>query len=448
MTIDALVEQLWAPDPNTRFAARDALIPYGAEAVEPVLRRLRDDTRTGEWGAATAVLIALGDAAFGPLVEVLAAEPGEEVRRRASWAFGFLELPDPSRYVPLLAHPSATVRECAVGALQSMGSAAVPFAESLVPLLADPDATVRERAAAAFVRMGAGAIPVLRAARRTPGPQRRPAFTALVEIGGWDAVEQADRWALERLVRGKLTHEVPEPMHLCGFWYAVPSTRQADVLDAFGLVDPWPVTMRLGASAWNHHQHAVPGGVEEMRCARHYVTPALDGWTLVFGDPREDPHADTGLSTAEAVHARCVALSARFGAAHWYGASCADEWTAWCLAEDGTVVRWYEIEEPDEQIGPPHPAESGYLLPHEDGFPEDAFDDIDVRHDRAGFDARFDQLKRDLAIPDPADAALIAARTSVDPSALGPATAVVGLGVLASRTCCRHRPGPRGVLAI
>ena len=44
--------------------------------------------------------------------------------------------------------------------------------------------------------------------------------------------------------------EIPQPMHLCGSWYALPTTDQAAVLDAFGLTDPRTVTMEAGAATW------------------------------------------------------------------------------------------------------------------------------------------------------------------------------------------------------
>ena len=116
---------------------------------------------------------------------------------------------------------------------------------------------------------------------------------------------------------------------------------------------------------------------------------------------------------------RCREPSARSGAAHWYGASCGDEWTAWCLAEAGSIVRYYDVFDPGGQIGPPHPAESGYLLPHEDGFPPGAFDGVDPSGTQA-FTARYRQVKEELAIPDAAHATAIAARASVNPAALGP----------------------------
>jgi hypothetical protein len=54
---------------------------------------------------------------------------------------------------------------------------------------------------------------------------------------------------------------------------------------------------------------------------------------------------------------RCTELSARFGAAHWYGMSCGDGWTSWCIAENGSVQRFYDAYACEEDQGPRHPAE-------------------------------------------------------------------------------------------
>lgn len=73
--------------------------------------------------------------------------------------------------------------------------------------------------------------------------------------------------------------------------------------------------------------------------------------------------------------------------------------------------------------GPPYPAESGYLLPHERGLPRGA-------------------------IPDTAYATTVAARTSVNPAALGPHTSVTGHGLIAATACGRSLPSPPGALNI
>lgn len=66
--------------------------------------------------------------------------------------------------------------------------------------------------------------------------------------------------------------EVPDGMHLCGSWYALPTTDQDAVLEASGLGVGEPVTVRTGAAGRNRHNssrrsHDV--------CARVFVSPVL-----------------------------------------------------------------------------------------------------------------------------------------------------------------------------
>jgi hypothetical protein len=290
---------------------------------------------------------------------------------------------------------------------------------------------------------------VLLQARAGGGPGRRTALTALAETGGWDALDARDQELVERLIRVKISVEMLAPMHLCGSWFAIRSADQGAVLAAFGLSDARPVTMRLGESAWNYDHHRWTGRAHA-QCARMYVTPQLDGWTLVFGSLPEVAHAERAASDnrlRRSAQERCRELSARFGAAHWYGASCGDDWTAWCLAESGSIVRYYDAFEPGDQVGPAHPAESGYLLPHEDGFPDGALGGVDP-NDTEAFLARYLQVKEELAIPDTAHATTVAARASVNPATLGPLTSVTGHGLIAATACGRDLPSPPGALKI
>jgi hypothetical protein len=434
---EALIDQLAGPDQK---AAGDALAAIGAPAVRPVLAVLCDEESPVDWATSASVLRRIGRPALDPLVEAMAAAPTAEVARRCGWAHSGLEIADLAAFVPGLSHPSPKVRANTAYVLQLKGEAALPHAPALLALLDDPDPDVRQRVIWALEEIGPGVVPLLRRVRSSRTPARRRAVEALAAVGGPSALDDRDQAVVRRLIRVKAATETPEPMHLCGTWYAVPTGDQAAVLDAFGLSEPEPVTMRLGASAWNHDHHVWRG--DHRSCRRVYVTPLLDGWTLLFGDPFPT-HED--LDPA-AVQEHCRDLSRRFGAAHWYGASCGDGWTSWCVAEDGDLVRYYDVFDPDDQIGS-HPAEDGYVLPHTDPFPDDAFDDIDL-HDSAAFQARYVQVKEDLGIPDECHATSFAARASVDPSALGPQTSVQGRAVLALTSCGRRHGHPPGALEI
>ncbi|MGP4024015.1 HEAT repeat domain-containing protein [Actinomadura sp. 3N407] len=436
MEIADLLEQLAGRDHK---AASDALVAIGAPAVGPVLAVLCDEDSPVDWSTGAVVLRRIGRPALDPLIEAMAAAPTREVARRCGWAHCGLEIDDPAAFVPGLRHPAPKVRGNSAYVLQLKGTAALPHAPDLIALLADPDADVRQRAIWALEEIGPDVVPLLRDVRRsrTAGRLRGPALEAITAIAGLAALDDRDQALIRRLVRVKQATETPEPMHLCGTWYAVPSGDQEAVLDAFGLSDPEPATMRMGASAWNGDHHG--GGAS----SRVYVTPRLDGWTLLFGDPFDGG----GEPDPEKVLGHCRELSRRFGAAHWYGASCGDDWTSWCVAEQGEIVRYYDVYEPGDQIGPAHPAEDGYLLPHIDGFPDDAFDGVRIS-DNEAFRARYDQVKKELNIPDECHATTFAARASVDPSALGPHTRVDGHAVLALTPHGREHGHPRGALRI
>ncbi|MFI6038497.1 HEAT repeat domain-containing protein [Streptomyces sp. NPDC051315] len=443
----------WA---DTR-SARDALVEQGAAVVEAVLEVLCDEQSCVDWTVSADVLRRIGEPALRPLADAAAAAGSPEVARRIGWTLGRLDVGDYEVYVPLLRHALPSVRSHALSAFQSRGEEAACFADRLIPLLGDPEPEVRQRAVWAFKAIGGGVVPRLRRLRQEPatGPGiRSGALRALAAVAGPAALDSRDLEAWRRLTRIKQLTEVPHGMHLCGSWYAVPSNDQEAVLDAFDLGVPEPVTLRTGEAAWNHDHHSWDRKHPHDTCARVFVSPVLDGWTLVFGDSSQDTHRiedadDRDEVLADVVRRRCVALSRRFEAAHWYGMSCGDGWTAWCLAEAGDVVRHYDAFDAEERgdEGPSHPAESGYLLPHQDGFPENAFDGVDPS-DPAAVETRWRRVKEEFGIPDTCYANDIAARLSVDPGALGADTGISGHGVLALTACGREHGHPAGALPV
>ncbi|WP_404952696.1 HEAT repeat domain-containing protein [Streptomyces sp. 147326] len=443
----------WA---DTR-SARDALVAEGAAVVGAVLEVLCDERSPVDWTVSADVLRRIGAPALLPLADASAAAESPEVARRTAWTLGRLEVEDQGVYEQLLSHAHPRVRGNALYAFQSRGAEAARFADRLIPLLGDPEPEVRQRAVRAFSAIGAGAVPGLRRVRQEPATGtgiRSGALEALADIGGPAALGGADLEAWRRLARIKRLGEAPHGMHLCGSWYAVPTDDQDAVLNAFDLGEPEPVTLRAGEAAWNQDRHGWDRSLPHGACARVFVSPVLDGWTLVFGDTSQDTHRidaaeDAEEVLADVVRTRCIDLSRRFGAAHWYGMSCGDGWTAWCIAEVGEVVRHYDAFDAEEKgdEGPSHPCESGYLLPHEDGFPEDAFDGVDPS-DSAAFAAHCHALKVELEIPDTCYANDIAARLSVDPGALGADTGISGHGVLALTACGREHGHPAGALPV
>ncbi|MGV9313408.1 HEAT repeat domain-containing protein [Streptomyces sp. NPDC003691] len=399
-------------------------------------------------------------------------------------ALALLARGDLSDCARLLGHPDPRVRENALAELQRRGEGAVAYGERLIELLGDANPGVRRRAVLAFEGIGPGALPVLRRVRRAAaaGPGiRAGALEALAAIGGPGAMDPADLAAVRRLTRVKRLAEIPEPLALCGFWYAIPTVDQTAVLDAFGLGDPEPVTLRTGAAAWCRDRHARGRGAERGSRSRVFVSPGLDGWTLVFGDSSQDQESvrrgggcTGGGSGRSMVRARCSALGGRFGAAQWYGASCGGAWTAWCIAEGPDIVRYYDVYDAERRgdEGPAHPAERGYLPAHEsaEGNAEGAGTAQPGRvspyepgsasgrasgHPPApglprppGVRSAAPRPLSGAAPREPCRATAVAARLSVDPSALGPATAVTGSGVLALTAYGRRHGQPPGALPV
>ncbi len=445
MRIDELIDELARVPEKERGPVQEALVACGAAAVEPVMVAMQERPHPVHWPAFMEVLRSIGRPAFEPIRQALAAATAVEETRRYQAAFQGLTGLAPEDYSAALRDPSPAVREAAVEVFAGAGRL-----RELTEVFADPSQKVRRRVMRAFGAAGEDAVPLLQEIRSGSGRLRAGALTALAEIGGWEALSESDQAAVTRLIRIKAPGEEPSPMHLCGSWYAVRTADQAAVLEAFDLHDPVRATMAMGASAWTRDAHDWGGDPAHRRCRRMYVTPELNGWTLVFGTPHldvspRDPEWEATFRAAATT--RCEALSKRFGSAQWFGASCGDDWTAWCIAEAGTVVRFYDVFEPDNQIGDGHPAEEGLLLPHLDGWPDGAFDDIDLS-DFEAFRARSEQLRRDLDIPETAHSTDIAGRTSVDPWSLGPQTAVRGRAVLATPGCYRGGPSPRGALDI
>ncbi|MFF3225682.1 hypothetical protein ACFYV7_23000 [Nocardia suismassiliense] len=210
-----------------------------------------------------------------------------------------------------------------------------------------------------------------------------------------------------------------------------------------------------------------------------YVSPAFDGWTLVFGDPtshyprdeqreRElqesgvweifaaDPQAQQRMLTRASRPSkseRSEELSAHFGAAHWYKEVDSYEWGGWGIAENGRCLR--EIHRSDyhadvESYGDPLPCEQGLRIEsvaewlRERGFdpgmldalmPEDWSEHRDDAGGRLGYDAALKvawaRLQQRTGIPDEATALRIAARASISPLELGRHTRTSGYGIIA-----------------
>ncbi|MGW4771620.1 hypothetical protein ACWEO2_26705 [Nocardia sp. NPDC004278] len=219
---------------------------------------------------------------------------------------------------------------------------------ALVMLLATRTESVRRLALEQLGNLGPGVAPILRTMRRSRLPGRREVLQLLAEFS-WEEIDSADITLLRRLIRAKQLTEVPQPMELRAGWFAVQTIDQAAVLEAMDLHNPVPATLRMGFDRYRWERSWQPLSVNPFSWPSEYqpnsyldrgvfVTPALDGWTLIIGHT----YWADGIYNDEPddeVRRRCRQLSQRFGTAHWY--SHGDDghgWHAnWCIAADGLL---------------------------------------------------------------------------------------------------------------
>jgi HEAT repeat protein len=400
-----LIERLASDDVALRKAAATELFDLGAAAVPLMINAVRQLRPSPKYALLTDTLRRLGSVAFGPVRDALvAAQTQEELR---TWVgiftqFGESALPD---YINALSDPAVETRRRAITGIGNLKEAGLPAASEVVAMLGDNDEQTRSSAMHALFRMGAGTVPLLQEIRTDgPGRARSSALWCLAELGGEKFLNDRDRCAVERLIRVKLIDDHPMPISCCFLsWIAVETSDQSRVMDFFDLTPSWPATFSLGIAAADSDGH---GHDDEFgHLARVFVTPPLDGWTLLVG-PWCDPADNERL---EDVLELCVCASAEFGKAqaYWFGAQ--GDGSAWLIAESGTLIRRASnIDEAlDEAValGVPLPSEAEVLAAEEDE---------DFRRS-----ALFDF------------APSLAGQLSIDPFALSTATAWNGHGWLA-----------------
>ncbi|MEC3919287.1 HEAT repeat domain-containing protein [Nocardia sp. CDC160] len=381
-SLEALITRLGGDDPVIRAEAADYLLRDIANAAPRLIATLRQ-LSTRAWAdpraaAAVEALVDLlgsgGDVVLDPLVAAVpaawAADRADAEKRWCvvpPWAlksevlvlhrvFENLSVSDDAKYLPLLRDREPLVRWWGLWALARSGSAASRFLDVVLPLVDDRASVVSNRAFATLDAMGSEALAKLRELGQEPGPAQGPALSAVAALGGWPLLDSTQRALLTQRVEDKVAHEAPQSMWVGGLepnwrgdrdlmgdwtgdWLAVPTNDQTALLDALGLVEAMPTTMQKGMH--------ISINVD---CV--YITPQLDGWTLVFGYVLPD-----GISV-DSVRECVVGLSRRFGSAQCYGFE--ETWAGWALAEHGELVRLRlsgEFAEAEEQIGPPHPAE-------------------------------------------------------------------------------------------
>nr|WP_237499911.1 hypothetical protein [Streptomyces sp. SID8379] len=399
----------------------------GGTVVPRLLAELVDEESSVPHDAIRFVLTrSIGAAAYDPVVAALAGATRERARRRLGRTLSAMR--DVDRHVGALSHPSAEVRRCAAFGIQSTCSVAYGreprpdvdyglLAEALIPLLGDPDPEVAQRAEWALSLLGPAVEEPLRRVRAEgPGRLRAAALSVLAAIGGEEALSDADRAAVDRLIRIKLPGDRARPLDTCfTSWIAVPGGDQQGVAELLGLYDARPVTFALGHSVG---QHDSDDGAEY---GRVHVTAEVDGWTLVLG-PWCNP-VDT--ERAEDVLRLVTELSRRYGRAQAYCFGEHGGGSGWLVAERGAAVRRLSASGRDGDAR----FTLGERLPEELAAGADEGADPDDAEEWADF-ATY------LAPP-------LARKLGVSPFDLGPRTEVRGAGIVALTPYAREHGRPR-----
>lgn len=425
-------------DPGLREAARDTLAARGSAAVGPLLDELLDANSPVPHGQIEFVLTErIGPVAFDEVLKTLAATEDEESRRRISRVFTSFRTVD--RYVEALSHPSAEVRNSAAYGIQSACSVAfgrepnpdVDYAlviDALTPLLADPDPEVAQRAEWVLTVLGPGVVERMRDVRvHGPANLRSRALSVLASVGGEEALSPADRAAVERLIRIKALDDQALPLDTCfTSWIAVPTGDQQGIVEVLDLFEARPATFGLGLSVGMHDSH---DGAEY---GRVYVTPEVDGWTLVVGpwcNPVDPERAEDVLRVV-------TELSRRYDRAQAYYFGEQGGGSGWLVVEDGTVVRRFGSYWSDDgarfTVGDPLPEERAACV--EEG--------ITPVGDAGADDEEWADLAAYLA-PQLAD------QLGLSPLDLGPHNTARGIGAVALTPYAREHGRPHtGAYAI
>ncbi len=210
------------------------------------------------------------------------------------------------------------------------------------------------------------------------GPPRRTSASPSWRTGGAGrpgrraGPSQHDRLAIQRLIRVKRHYDQPQPF-IEGSWLAVPGADQAGIIDLLGLSAARPATFALGLSAVANDAHGwmEPRPPRPER-SRVFITPQLDGWTLVVGEG----FLPAGRREAELLRV-CRRVGGRYGIAQAFTYHELSGWSAWTVADDhpalfslpgeppglGRIVRHHvdgDNEQAGSDIGAPLPAELAF----------------------------------------------------------------------------------------
>lgn len=193
--------------------------------------------------------------------------------------------------------------------------------------------------------------------------------------------------------------DAPTGIRACWLsWIAVQAADPADVVEHLGLTDIREISWADGSDLVDENAH------NGDRFFTVVVSPAVQGWTLVFG------FWGSLLLLENVVHVTelCQAMSTRFGKAQAYFTSEQGDGEAWLIAEGGRIIRRFISEYPELALGEPFGAERRHLdAAGIIGKPED----LDPDGDEAA-----DWLAGTYCFA----AAEIAADSSLDPTSIAP----------------------------
>lgn len=489
-----LVEMRADADPRVRQRALDTcharLEGDWADHVGAVVRVLADNGAGHAWANSAAALSAVVDSTCFEMVVRAFADASGAARDRLAAVLG---LPTQGARLPAGWADDCGPVECSWCPGDGLGQwgEVIPRREpagscrqvaALLTVLDSEDERVRWHAGSALAQLGEGVAGALRAVSRSRSPRaRHAAWAALAKID-WRELATADRQLLTRYVRTRQAAEAPtppwHPYAWAAGWYAMPTTDQSAVLDAFDLCDPVPATMRMGLASLR--DHAWPIGYPSVgRSTDVYVSPAFDGWTLVFVQTIDEE----GFGDAIAPMRRCLELSRQFGATHWYAQATKTgtqfSHSGWCVHEGGQPVRYcfynptfFQLPAGEVLIGPtklddvdaatPAAGLRAWLDEHDTGSGHQPVPAGTPRFVREGemmlnyamFGGDDDEMlaqamtRHEDAATEPYDplpdwefcVSKVAWRLSVSPESIGPHTRVEGTGVLAVPRALRDQP--------
>jgi hypothetical protein len=225
-----------------------------------------------------------------------------------------------------------------------MGAEALPATDALIRLLGDTDPDVRQRAVWALQEIGPGVLGALRKVRESgPGAYRADAFNAMVNIAGPGGLSPKDQELWRRYLGAKAAADRPQMIweNSC---IAVPGGDQKAILEILDFSDPGPMYFDLGLAVASGSWWTVPK-VEHTERAEAFITPEVDGWTLIVSGWCYPAWDDEWYAQTRDALRR---LSERFGVAWGFAGRGYGGTAAWACAKNGELSWEREVADDDE----------------------------------------------------------------------------------------------------